>query len=144
MNRSFVTALAIMAITVLFTSVPRSVMADGNDVPANEKRDNPNVEIPEVASPFINSVAGFANPAPFTYLTPISDLLSSSVGLMARGFDPRADQGITNQSKRTNAPPPGLAWEALPEVFMAPTTPTNAPEVPVSYTHLKLPTILLV
>ncbi|MEC9140842.1 MAG: sialidase family protein [Chloroflexota bacterium] len=129
MNRSFAAALAIMAMTVLFTSVPGSVMADENDARFNEEVDKPNVEIPEVASPFINSVAGVANPAPFTYLTPISDLLSSSVGLMARGFDPRTDQGITNHSKRSNAPPPGLAWEALPEVFMAPTTPPNAPAV---------------
>ncbi|SVB10889.1 uncharacterized protein METZ01_LOCUS163743, partial [marine metagenome] len=129
MNRSFAAALAIMAVTVLFTSVPGSVMADENDAPLNVEVPNSNVEIPEVASPFINSVAGAANPAPFTYLTPISDLLSSSVGLMARGFDPRPGLGVTNQSKRSNAPPPGLAWEALPEVFMAPTTPPSAPAV---------------
>ena len=101
MNRSFAAALAIMTMTVLFTSVPGSVMADENDARFNEEVDKSNVEIPEVASPFINSVAGVANPAPFTYLTPISDLLSSSVGLMARGFDPRTDQGIKNHSKRT-------------------------------------------
>ena len=129
MNRSFAAFLAIIAMTVLFTSVPDSVMADENDAPVNVEVPNSNVEIPEVASPFINSVAGAANPAPFTYLTPISDLLSSSVGLMARGFDPRPGLGVTNQSKRSNAPPPGLAWEALPEVFMAPTTPPSAPAV---------------
>jgi len=126
MNRSIAAILAILALTLLLTGGAGAVRADGHDAAVGVEVPTTNPEIPEVASPFLSSVAGFANPAPFTYLTPISDLLSSSVGLMARGFDPRPALGIANQSKRSNAPPPGLAWEALPEVFMAPTTPPNA------------------
>lgn len=129
MNRSFAAVLAILALTLLFTGGPGAVLADGHDAPVTVEAPTANVEIPEFASPFINSVAGTANPAPFTYLTPISHLLSSAVGLMARGFDPRPNLGISSRPRGSNVPPPGLAWEALPEVFMAPTTPPNAPAV---------------
>jgi hypothetical protein len=129
MNRSFSAILAVLAVTMLFTGGPGAVLADGHDAPVTVEAPSSNVEIPGIASPFINSVASAANPAPFTYLTPISDLLSSSVGLMARGFDPRPNLGISSQSRGSYAPPPGLAWEALPEVFMAPTIPPSAPAV---------------
>jgi len=127
MNRGIAAVMAVLALTMLFIGGTDLVLADGENDPAVVVAPSTNPEIPEIASPFISSVAASANPAPFTYLTPISDLLSSSVGMMARGLDPRPSLGITSQTKRSSAPPPGLAWETLPEVFMAPTTPTNVP-----------------
>ena len=55
MNRSFAAVLAIMAVTVLFTSGPGSVMADENDAPLNVEVPNSNVEIQTIVENVMGS-----------------------------------------------------------------------------------------
>ena len=129
MKRSMRLVLGLFALILLLTAAPHTALAEGPDNDANTEADPDGLErrVPQVTSPFLNEVDQFVNVAPFTYLTPFTELLSSSVGIMARGLDPRGPLNYAHKTRSNYAPPPGLAWEALPEVFMAPAAPPTAP-----------------
>ncbi len=121
MKRSISLGLGMMAVVLLLTAAPDAALAQAPE------DDAAGGDVPEAVTPFIHSVQNNVNPAPFTYLTPFTELLSSTIGIMARGLDPRGTVPLAYQGRSNNAPPPGLAWEALPEVYVAPNMPPNAP-----------------
>ena len=127
MKRSITLALGLLAVTLLLTAAPDAAVAQEPENNADTQGTATEGGTPKAITPFIHAVENNVNPAPFTYLTPYSELLSSSVGIMARGLDPRGPLTIANRARNNNAPPPGLAWEALPEVYVAPAAPPAAP-----------------
>jgi hypothetical protein len=69
--------------------------------------------------------------SPFTLLTPIRDLLSGPLWLMAHDLDPRVTQLTRIGGKRGITPRPGVAWDSLQEIFVAPGLPQlSAPAAP--------------
>ena len=129
MKRSIRLVMGLLALTLLLTAAPHAALAEGPENDANTQTDPEELErrVPQVVSPFFNEVENHVNVAPFTYLTPFTDILSSSVGIMARGLDPRGPLTYQHKARNNYGPPPGLAWENIPEVFMAPTAPPTAP-----------------
>lgn len=134
MKRSLRLALGLAALTLLVLAsplvvAPHAALAEEPGDDANAQTDPEDLErrVPQVISPFLNEVQNHVNVAPFTYLTPFTNLLSSSVGIMARGMDPRGPLNYAHKTNNPFGPPPGLAWENIPEVFMAPQAPPQAP-----------------
>ena len=123
MKRSATLVLGLLAVALLLTAAPDAALAQSPDDDAATQSN----QVPQAVTPFINAVQNNVNPAPFTYLTPFTELLSSTVGIMARGLDPRGPMPLAYQGRSDNAPPPGLAWESVPEVYVAPNMPPAAP-----------------
>ena len=121
MKRSATLVLGLLAVALLLTAAPDAALAEDDDAATQSN------QVPQAVTPFINAVQNNVNPAPFTYLTPFTELLSSTVGIMARGLDPRGPMPLAYQGRSDNAPPPGLAWESVPEVYVAPNMPPAAP-----------------
>ena len=129
MKRSITRVLGLLAVILLLTAAPPVVFAEEPEDDANTQGATEELErrAPQAVTPFINNVANNVNVAPFTYLTPFTELLSSSIGIMARGLDPRGPTTLANRTRNNVAPPPGLAWESVPEVYVAPSAPPGAP-----------------
>ena len=129
MKRSITRVLGLLAAILLLTAAPPVVLAEGpeNDADTQGASEELVRRAPHAVTPWINDVANNVNAAPFTYLTPFTELLSSSIGIMARGLDPRGPLTMAGRTRNTYGPPPGLAWEAVPEVYMAPAAPPGAP-----------------
>lgn len=129
MKRSIRLFTGLLATLLLLTAAPYTTLAEEPEAATDAQGapEDADRRAPQAVTPFINEVENNVNVAPFTYLTPFTELLSSSVGIMARGLDPRGPLTMANRTRNSYAPPPGLAWESVPEVYMAPSAPPAAP-----------------
>ena len=99
---------------------------DGSD---SDPQD-PTVQPPEIFAPRLGGGQPQIAPSPFTLLTPIRQLLSGPLWLMA--MDANTPQLLSGAlADRGLSPRPGFAWQNMQETFVAPPlTETSAPAAP--------------
>ena len=124
MNRRALLRLVVLGGIMGALLVAGPLWADDGDGP-----EDPTVQPPEIFAPRLGDQQPHIAPSPFTLLTPIRQMLSGPLWLMALDADAR--QSFTGLSHSGLAPRPGLAWQNLKEVFVAPPVPaTSAPAGP--------------
>ena len=128
-RRTIGSSILLLALLLLLGASP--ALADGHGNAPSDPVSGLSAEAAGVFAPRLSMRPSEVAPAPFTLLTPIRDVLSGSIWLMAKNLDPRASNIFRVGDTRGMAPSPGLAWSALREVFVPPGLPqTSAPAAP--------------
>ena len=127
MNRRALWQLVVLGGIIGALLVGGSLWADDG---SDSGPEDPTVQPAEIFAPRLGDKQLQIAPSPFTLLTPIRQMLSGPLWLMARGVDAR--QPLTGGlANRGLSPRPGVAWHNMPEIFVAPPLPaTSAPAAP--------------
>ncbi len=131
MKSRAVRVLGVAAATAILLLMPAALLADGQDGDGALADSAAGLapDIPEIFVPATEEAPSGLLASPFTLLSPIQGLLSSSVWVTATGQDPRADRLLSSRTRQPGISAPGLAWDSLREVFTAPAAPPIAPAV---------------
>ena len=127
MNRStFRTGILLLGLMLLLGASP--VLADGDGNSGTDPAEGLSGEASAVFAPRLGQAPAGVAPAPFRLLTPIRDLLSGSVWLMTMNLDPRSSALSRVAGASSLAPAPGLAWQGLREIYVAPGAGPGQPQ----------------
>ncbi len=120
-----------IALLTLLAAAPLQADGDTDEAGTDAAAAGLDRDLPEIFAPRVGDAPPEISPSPFTLLTPIRNLLSGPLWLMAADLNvqpltaPLGKRGIT--------PRPGLAWRSLQEVFVAPLLPeVSTPAAPAN------------
>ena len=127
MNRRALRQLVVLGGIIGALLMAGPLWADGG---ADNGPQDPTVQPAEIFAPRLGEQQTNIAPSPFTLLTPIRQMLSGPLWLMAMDADARQPFG-GGLSHSGLAPRPGFAWQNMKEIFVAPPVPaTSAPQAP--------------